>query len=116
MDWMTIGLAFLTFISGGGIAAIVLLPQKRRAADLENEAKVSEQWKELFIQCREEKSRQSDLIDKLYDDLTVSRIQNNALTTNNAILKLWKCETLECGQRKPPISADPFKKLEEVYK
>jgi hypothetical protein len=116
MDWMTIGLAFLTFISGGGIAAIVLLPQKRRSADLENEAKVSEQWKELFIQCREEKSRQSDLIDKLYDDLTVSRIQNNALTTNNAILKLWKCETLECGQRKPPISADPFKKLEEVYK
>lgn len=113
---MTIGLAFLTFISGGGIAAIVLLPQKRRSADLENEAKVSEQWKELFIQCREEKSRQSDLIDKLYDDLTVSRIQNNALTTNNAILKLWKCETLECGQRKPPISADPFKKLEEVYK
>lgn len=116
MDWMTIGLAFLTFISGGGIAAIVLLPQKRRSADLENEAKVSEQWKELFIQCREEKSRQSDLIDKLYDDLTVSRIQNNALTTNNAILKLWKCETLECGQRKPPISVDPFKKLEEVYK
>jgi hypothetical protein len=115
MDWMTIGIAFLTFISGGGIAAIVLLPQKRRSADLENEAKVSEQWKELFIQCREEKSRQSDLIDKLYDDLTVARNQNNTLTTNNAILKLWKCEKLECGNRKPPISADPFKKLEEEH-
>ena len=112
---MTIGLAFLTFISGGGIAAIVLLPQKRRSADLENEAKVSEQWKELYIQCREEKSRQSDLIDKLYDDLTVARNQNNTLTTNNAILKLWKCEQLECGNRKPPISADPFKKLEEEH-
>ena len=115
MDWMTIGLAFLTFISGGGIAAIVLLPQKRRSAEIENEAKVSEQWKELYIQFREEKSRQSDLIDKLYDDLTAARNQNNTLTTNNAILKLWKCEILECGYRKPPISADPFKKLEEEH-
>ena len=35
MDWTSIGLAFLTFIGGGGVAAIVLLPQKRRSAELE---------------------------------------------------------------------------------
>ena len=116
MDWTSIGLAFLTFIGGGGIAAIVLLPQKRRSAELENEAKVSEQWKELFMQSREEQSRKSDLIDKLYDDLTIARNEINTLTTNNAILKLWKCEKLECSNRRPPISADPFKKLEEVHK
>ena len=115
MDWTSIGLAFLTFIGGGGVAAIVLLPQKRRSAELENEAKVSEQWKELFIQSREEESKQNRLIDKLYDDLTEARNITNRLTTNNAILKLWKCEKLECGQRKPPISADAFKKLEEEH-
>lgn len=116
MDWTSIGLAFLTFIGGGGIAAIVLLPQKRRSAELENEAKVSEQWKELFMQSREEQSRQSGLIDKLYDDITAVRNENNTLTTNNAIMKLWKCEKLECAERRPPISVDPFKKLEEEHK
>lgn len=116
MDWTSIGLTFLTFISGGGVAAIVLLPQKRRSAELENEAKVSEQWKELFMQSREEESKQNGLIDKLYDDLTEARNITNKLTTNNAILKLWKCEKLECSNRRPPISSDPFKKLEEEHK
>ena len=59
MDWTSIGLAFLTFIGGGGVAAIVLLPQKRRSAELENEAKVSEQWNSL---CKVEKRNPSKTV------------------------------------------------------
>lgn len=116
MDWTTIVISFFSLIGGGGIATIVLLPQKRRSAELENEAKVSEQWRELFLQSKEEQTRKSDLIDKLYDDLKSSRDENNRLTTNVAVLRLWKCEKLECSGRKPPISIDPFKKLEEEQK
>ena len=76
MDWTTIVISFFSLIGGGGIATIVLLPQKRRSAELENEAKVSEQWRELFLQSKEEQTRKSDLIDKLYDDLKSSRDEN----------------------------------------
>lgn len=55
MDWTAILTAILTFIGGGGLGAVLMFPQKRKSAELENETKASEQWKELYE--RSEKSR-----------------------------------------------------------
>ena len=49
MDWTMMLTAVLTFVGGGGLGAVLMFPQKRKSAELENETKASEQWKELYI-------------------------------------------------------------------
>lgn len=65
MDWTMMLTAVLTFVGGGGLGAVLMFPQKRKSAELENETKASEQWKELYIKSQEEKKGLSNLIDKL---------------------------------------------------
>ncbi len=103
MDWTTILTAGLTFIGGGGLGALLMFPSNRKSADLENEKKASEQWKELFMQAEQDKKKQSALIDKLYDDQSRFRDENNRLTTQLALFRVLKCKNLKCTDRKPPI-------------
>lgn len=114
MDWTTILTAVLTFIGGGGLGAIIMFPQKRRSADLENEMKASEQWKQLYMQSREENKNQSNLIDKLYDDQSRFRDYNNRLTTTIAIFKVLKCKNIKCTERKPAIEDSAMGNEEET--
>lgn len=104
MDWTAILTAVLTFIGGGGLGAVLMLPEKRKSADLENEKKASEQWRELFMQADEDKKKQSALIDKLYDYQSRLRDENNRLTTQVAVFKILKCNNLKCVNREPPIA------------
>lgn len=97
MDWTAILTAVLTFIGGGGLGAVLMLPAKRKSADLENEKKASEQWRELFMQKEQNCKDQSNLIDRLRDE-------NNRLTTEIAVLKILKCKNLKCAEREPPIA------------
>lgn len=97
MDWTAILTVVLTFIGGGGLGAVLMFPTKRKSADLENEKKASEQWRELFMQKEQDCKDQSNLIDRLRDE-------NNRLTTEIAVLKILKCKNLKCAEREPPIA------------
>lgn len=109
MDWVTILTSGLTFIGGGGLGAVLMFPSKRKSAELENEKKASEQWKELYSQAQNVISNQSNLIDKL-------REQNNRLLTSEAICKILECKKLKCSDRVPPIADNAVNnKIEEKY-
>ena len=97
MEWTAILTAVLTFIGGGGLGAVLMFPTKRKAAELENEQKASEQWRELFMQKEHTCKDQSNLIDRLRDEI-------NRLTTEVAVLKILKCKNLKCADREPPIA------------
>lgn len=106
MDLSAILTVVLTFVGGGGLGAVLMFPQKRKSAELENEMKAGEQWKELYERSEKNRDEQSQLIDRLYGDLKVARDQNNSLTTENALLKVFKCEKIECIKREPPLGKE----------
>lgn len=116
MDWTTLLTALLSFLGGGGLGAVLMYPTNRKSADLENEKKASEQWRELFMQADEDKKKQSALIDKLYDDQSRFRDENNRLTTQVAVFSILKCRNLKCIHRNPPLeySATDEDKTEEI--
>lgn len=78
------------------MGAVLMFPQKKRSAELDNETRSSEQWRELFERSENTKAAQSELIDRLRDE-------NNRLTTDNAVLKILKCKTVRCIDRNPPF-------------
>lgn len=102
MDWT----AILTFIGGGGLATIFFMPLKRKALEIENESKSSKQWMELYEKVRTEKDQINKLVDKLYDDIKDARNEINDLTTENALLKAFKCERMDCAKRVPPLGKE----------
>lgn len=108
--------AIVTFLGGGGLGAVLMYPSNRKSAELENEKKASEQWKELFMQADADKKKQSLLIDKLYDDQSRFRDENNRLTTQIAVFGILKCRNLKCIHRNPPLeySAADEDKTEET--
>lgn len=106
MDWTTILVAAVSaLISGGGIAGLVFFRENKRARQLENEATASSQWRELYEKSEAKVESQSVKIDALYKENNYLRDQNNSLTTQKAVLTMYKCETLECANRKPPFGS-----------
>lgn len=106
MDWMTIITAAVsTLLSGGGIAAFMYFKENKRAKQLENETTASSQWRELYEKMEQKHDALSLKVDGLYKESKFLRDQNNDLTTQNAVLKLWKCNKIGCTDREPPIGS-----------
>lgn len=106
MDWTTILVAAVSaLISGGGIAGLVFFRENKRARQLENEATASSQWRELYEKSEAKVESQSLKIDALYKENGYLRDQNNSLTTQKAVLTMYKCEMPECANRKPPFGS-----------
>lgn len=93
----------------GNIMMFLLLPQERKAKNLENEAKQSEEWKKLYKEAHDELRVKDEKIDTLYQEITRHRDEKAQkavtiaeLEVENAKLKLLKCEVPSCLNRKPP--------------
>lgn len=113
MDWTTIIVAAVSaLISGGGIAGIVFFRENKRAKQLQNEATASSQWRELYEKSEAKVESQSVKIDALYKENNRLRDENNSLTTQAAVMTMYKCEKLVCADRMPPFGSQ-FNKIQQ---
>lgn len=93
----------------GNIMMFLLLPQERKAKNLENEAKQSEEWKKLYEEAHAESRSKDEKIDSLYNEIAKHRdekaqkaLRITELEVENTRLKVLKCEVPSCLNRKPP--------------
>lgn len=106
MDWTTIISAAVAAISaGGGIGIFFDRKHKKRAPELANESTVSSQWKELYERSEAKVNSQSDKIEGLYKTIGDLRSQVNGLTSQRAVLTLYKCCKVNCPDREPPFGS-----------
>ncbi len=104
MDITTVITAILSaLISGGGIAGVVFYRENKRARQLQNESTASAQWRELYEKSEAKVEVQSQKIETLYRANGRLRDQNNKLTTENVKLAIYKCNTISCASRTPPL-------------
>lgn len=102
LDWMTI---IMSLVSGGGIAGLVFFRENKRSKQLDNETTASAQWRELYEKSEAKVEQQALKIEALYKENNYLRDQNNNLTTQRAVLTMYKCETLNCADRRPPFAS-----------
>lgn len=93
----------------GNIMMFLFLPQEKKAKNLENEAKQSEEWKKLYEEAHAESRAKDEKIDSLYAEITKHRdekaeksVRIAELEVENAKLRILKCEVPSCPNRKPP--------------
>ena len=89
-------------LAGGGLASIIYIKENKRTKRLQNDILASSQWKELFEKEETKNEKLGAKLDASYKENSLLRDKNNDLTTQNAVLKIHKCEVIGCKDRKPP--------------
>lgn len=107
IDWTTIIITALSsLLSGGVIGSVVFFRENKRARQLENESTASAQWRELYEKAEAKVEAQNGKIEALFRDNGRLRDQNNSLTTQRAVLSIYKCVEVGCSNRRPPFGAE----------
>ena len=112
MDWTTIITATIgAIIPSGLIGSLLFFRENKRGKQLENESKIIEEWKDLAKmyqnRCDELKATvdsKDAKIEELYRNETAMREKLDKLSSKNAVLEIFKCKEISCGNRKPPLS------------
>ncbi len=101
MDLIALIASVGSLLAGSGMAGVLFYRERKRAEQLKNEASAAEQWSILFERSDSDSRAKDTRIDKLYDEQSRLRERVNKLSTENAILRLKKCEVNGCNERKP---------------
>ena len=103
MDIVNIVVGVISVLLTSGIFGVIIFyRQNKKAKELANDNLVIEQWRELYEKAKTEKEEYKRDFDEERKENKILRDQNNALTTENEVLKIQKCEVRGCTTRKPP--------------
>lgn len=108
MDWGTIMIAVVGSVVGGGGLAGLFVPfmnrkEKKRSAQIENMAKINDEWKRLADERGAKIDKLNDKIDSLYVDIGDYRRQLDDANTRAAVAEILKCLNTGCTDREPPF-------------
>ena len=112
MDWSTIITSLVAaLIPSGFIGTLIFYRENKRSRQLDNESKVIADWQGIAgmykNRCEELKATvdaKNDKIEELYKNEAVMRERLDKLSSKNAVLEIFKCKEISCGDRKPPLS------------
>lgn len=112
MDWTTIVTSLVAaLIPSGLVGTLIFFKENKRSRQLDNESKVIEEWKgitEVYkTRCAELKATvdsKNAKIEELYREGATMRERLDKLSSKNAVLEIFKCKEISCGNRKPPLS------------
>lgn len=112
MDWTTIITALIAaLVPSGLVGTLIFYKESKRSRQLDNESKVIAEWQgiaEMYKKCCGELKATVDSknakIEELYKEEAVMRERLDKLSSKNAVLEIFKCKEIACGNRKPPLS------------
>lgn len=111
LNWEIIAPVLTVLVGGSGISVFFFYRERKKTKRLENDAlklqneiTAAGQWQELFERSDEMLKKKDEKIEELYSLNSKLRDENNTLSTENAVVKLLKCEFIACDKRIPPLS------------
>ena len=114
-DWNTIITALAsTLIGGGGIWSIFYIGETKRAKRLEADASAAQEWQKLAERKLSIIEQKDAKIDELYQTIAELRQDKDKLSSEVAVLRVYKCVCIGCEQRKPPFGSVKLLKTAEL--
>ena len=106
MDWSNIIIAVISAVlSGGGVATLLMLKENKQAKRVDNDLKLSQGLQERNKLLEEKLDKKDIKIEELYAEKDALRNENDRLSTENAVLRVYKCIKVGCAERQPPFGA-----------
>lgn len=120
MEWTAVITSLIgAVVGGGGMSAFFYRKETKRmkeaeieSKEVDNEHKVAEEWQTIsegkqkrIDHLEETLGKKDEKIEELYVLVGTLREKVDQLSTENAVLKIYKCETIGCPERKPPFGS-----------
>lgn len=106
MDWNNVIIALITAVlSGGGVATILMLKENKQSKRVDNDLKFSEGLQARNKHLEEQLDKKDEKIEALYAEKDELRNECDRLSTENAVLKVYKCVKVGCVDREPPFGS-----------
>lgn len=98
------------FVTGGGLATLFTLKERKKGAALDNVGKTNDEWRKMadeyklmIADLKSDLERKDGKIDELYKELSVMRDKADKLGSKVAYLTTMKCKVIGCPNRVPPF-------------
>ncbi len=110
MGWLSIILAVISALAGGGLVSLLTLRETKKSLKIDNQAKEDDRWSKLADQLQKENETLNERIEKkdariteLEDSASDLRTKLDNTRTKCAIAELLRCEAVSCPNRQPPL-------------
>ena len=110
MDWVSIIVAIIGALSGGGLISLLTIRETKKGLKVENKDKESDVYIKLINELQDQIEKQNERLDKKDaliqekdDSISELRTRLDVVSTDLAKASLLKCTRLGCKERKPPL-------------
>lgn len=111
MEWTTIITSLIAAVlGGGGIGTLFYYRETKRDKQAKTDLSLAEGWKvyadakqEVIEKMNSQIEAKDRKIEDLYSENGQLRDENDKLSTECAVLKIYKCINIDCDKRKPPF-------------
>lgn len=104
MDWTNVIIAVISAVlGGGGMSAFLMLKENKKAKRVETDLAFADGLQIRIKHLEEQLDKKDAKIDTLYAEKDELRNENDRLSTEVAVLKVYKCVKVGCADRQPPF-------------
>lgn len=110
MDWISIIVAIIGALGGGGLVSLLTIRETKKGLKVENKDKESDVYIKLINELQDQIEKQNERLDKKDtliqekdDTIADLRSKLDSASTTLAKATLLKCSKLNCVDRIPPL-------------
>ena len=118
MDWIQIVEMVGAAITGGGLAGLLLVPEKKSSARLDNAERIIAKYEGIISSLEAEAKEKDEKIEKLQEEVRALKDATEELKTKLKTLTVigredhvLRCENTGCKRRKPKLNRQAIEEL-----
>ena len=110
MDWVSIIIALISALAGGGLVSLLTLRETKKGLKIDNAEKEDNRWSKLADELQDDNAKLNERLERkdariteLEDTVSDLRTVLDGTRTKCAIAEILRCETVSCPSRVPPL-------------
>lgn len=123
MDFTSIIIAIIGALAGGGLVSLLTIRETRKGLKIDNKGKEQDQFIKLVDELQDQNEKLNDRLEQkdsrileLEDANAFLHTKLDEVSTDRAICKILRCDTISCPNRVPPLGFKEMSVEEAITK
>lgn len=123
MDFTSIIIAIIGALAGGGLVSLLTIRETRKGLKIDNKGKEQDQFIKLVDELQDQNEKLNDRLEQkdsrileLEDANALLHTKLDEVSTDRAICKILRCDTISCPNRVPPLGFKEMSVEEAITK
>lgn len=123
MDFTSIIIAIIGALAGGGLVSLLTIHETRKGLKIDNKGKEQDQFIKLVDELQDQNEKLNDRLEQkdsrileLEDANAFLHTKLDEVSTDRAICKILRCDTISCPNRVPPLGFKEMSVEEAITK